>query len=123
MLTIDIKPLVDKKYNNVTQFAKAIGISTQNARKIYDGETSRIAFDLLEKICQVLECTPNDIFSFDGIHLHDNDAPPVYFHYDDTSMQYNRLREYVYKLVDKTIDEKLQNLNISINSTKKDSPE
>lgn len=66
MIKLDIKQLVDNKYKNLNQFAKAINISYPAAKKLYDGDTSRIEFDTLENICNALDCTPNDIFTFNN---------------------------------------------------------
>ncbi|WP_313069884.1 helix-turn-helix domain-containing protein [Lacrimispora sp.] len=70
-MRLNIQGLVDKKFAhttgkfagqaNISQFAKAIGIERIAALKIYNGETSSINFDILESICCVLDCTPNDI--------------------------------------------------------------
>lgn len=61
MMKLEVKKYVDKHFKNVNQFAVAIGIGYQAARKIYNGETSMIAFDTLEKMCEVFDCTPNDL--------------------------------------------------------------
>ncbi len=61
MLKIKIKNLVDSKFDNINQFAKAIGIGYQPAEKLYNGDVSRIGLDTLESICDVLDCTPSDI--------------------------------------------------------------
>ena len=61
MLKIQIKDLVDAKFENINQFAKAIGIGYQPAEKLYNGDVSRIGLDTLEAICDVLDCTPSDI--------------------------------------------------------------
>lgn len=76
---LNIKDLVDKKFQNKNQFAKAIGVGYPAACKLYNGDTSKINFDTLEKICIALECTPSDLFSSS----------------DDT---YNRLLQYGCKL-------------------------
>lgn len=62
MYKINIKDRVDAKFNNINKFAVAVGISFGAAEKLYKGETVRIAFDTLEAICNVFNCTPNDIF-------------------------------------------------------------
>ena len=36
------------------------------ACKLYEGETSRIAFDTLESLCRELHCSPNDLFISDN---------------------------------------------------------
>lgn len=39
-----------------------LGLSYQNFKKIVENETSAIKFDNLKAICDILECTPNDLF-------------------------------------------------------------
>lgn len=65
MMKLEVKEYVDEHFKNVNQFAVAIGIGYQAARKIYNGETSMIAFDTLEKMCEVFDCTPNDLLIID----------------------------------------------------------
>ena len=70
-MQLNVRDLVDKKFSHVTgkyagqanisQFAKAVGIERLAALKIYNGETASISFEILESICRVLNCTPNDI--------------------------------------------------------------
>ena len=42
-----------------------LGLSYQNFNKIVNNETAGIKFKTLESLCDILECTPNDIFKFD----------------------------------------------------------
>lgn len=39
-----------------------LGMSYQNFNKIVNNETSAIKFKTLKNICDILECTPNDLF-------------------------------------------------------------
>ncbi len=39
-----------------------LGLSYQNFNKIMNNETSGIKFKTLQTLCEVLECTPNDLF-------------------------------------------------------------
>ena len=39
-----------------------LGLSYQNFKRILENETSSIKFENLEAICDILECTPNDLF-------------------------------------------------------------
>lgn len=43
---------------------KRLGLSYQNFNKMVNNETRSIQYDNLEKLCQILQCTPNDIFQF-----------------------------------------------------------
>ena len=39
-----------------------LGLSYQNLNRIINNQTSAIKFDTLFALCEILECTPNDIF-------------------------------------------------------------
>ena len=39
-----------------------LGLSYQNFNKIVNNETRGIKFDTLKNLCEILECTPNDLF-------------------------------------------------------------
>lgn len=64
-MKLNIKPLVDAKGMNRNQLSKELKIGYQAACNLYDGNIQRIYFDTLENLCNVLDCTPNDIFLFD----------------------------------------------------------
>lgn len=40
-----------------------LGLSYQNFKKILENETSSIKFENLKALCDILECTPNDLFA------------------------------------------------------------
>ena len=39
-----------------------LGLSYQNFNKLVNNQTNGIKFKTLESLCEILECTPNDIF-------------------------------------------------------------
>ena len=39
-----------------------LGLSYQNFNRLVKGETSAIKFENLKALCDILECTPNDLF-------------------------------------------------------------
>ena len=39
-----------------------LGLSYQNFKRILENETTAIKFENLKAICDILECTPNDLF-------------------------------------------------------------
>ncbi len=127
MIQINIKNMVDSKYETINRFAHDMSISVDNARKLYNGNTTRISLDILEKLCNVLNCAPNDIFEFDDITNNKSNYNPV----EPSSNEYHIFRNYCIDTsqikdlddyFDRKIDEKLKNLNVNI-STKKDSEE
>lgn len=40
-----------------------MGLSYQNFNKLVNNETQSICFENIEKLCTILECSPNDIFT------------------------------------------------------------
>ena len=68
-MRLNIKDLVDAKGLNKHQFAQLIQVGYTAACNLYNGKTERIYFDTLERICKVLECTPNDIIVSDDSQL------------------------------------------------------
>lgn len=65
MLQINIQDKLKEKNMNKNQFAKLVQIGYPAACALYEGTTTRITFDVLESICRVLECTPNEIIVSD----------------------------------------------------------
>ena len=65
IMRLNIKELVDAKGLNKHQFGQLIQVGYTAACNLYNGKTERIYFDTLERICKVLECTPNDVIISD----------------------------------------------------------
>ena len=122
MIKINIKKLVDSKFKNINQFALAMNLATLNAKKLYEGESTRISLDVLERLCSVLNCTPNDIFYFDDFSNKESNyaASTDPISSEDLAYRYYKIDTSQIKDFDRKIDEKLKNLNVNI-STKKDS--
>lgn len=69
MIKLNVKDKLAEKGLNKNQFSKLVQIGYPAACAIYEGETTKISFDTLERICKVLECTPNDIIISDDPFL------------------------------------------------------
>lgn len=52
------------KQQNKTRYwlAKQTNMTYQSVMKLCNNKTTSIQFDIIEKICIALNCTPNDIF-------------------------------------------------------------
>ena len=46
-------------------FNKQLGMSYQNFNRMVNNQTKSIRYEVIETLCQVLECTPNDLFISD----------------------------------------------------------
>ena len=66
MVRLDILRLLREKGKTKYWLYKQMGgMSYQNFNKMANGQTHGIRFETLEILCQVLECTPNDLFVID----------------------------------------------------------
>ena len=80
IMRLNIKELIDAKGLNKHQFGQLIQVGYTAACNLYNGKTERIYFDTLERICKVLECTPNDVIISDDpkiqqLYIINSDTP------------------------------------------------
>ncbi|MTI65142.1 MAG: helix-turn-helix transcriptional regulator [Firmicutes bacterium] len=61
MVEITLNEVLNNKDKTLYWLAKETEISYTTIHKLAKGGTKSISFEILEKICTVLECTPNDI--------------------------------------------------------------
>lgn len=59
---INLDNLLKEKGMNRFQLARLTGITYACICNLCKNDSSRIYLDSIEKICKVLECTPNDLF-------------------------------------------------------------
>lgn len=65
-MKITLNQVLDRKGISQNQMAKDTGISTSTLRNLNHNRTTRISFDILEKICMYLECGISDILSLEN---------------------------------------------------------
>lgn len=65
MLKLRVNEILESKGKTPYWLGKQTGISQNNIGKICNGETSTIRFDTLEKICDALDCSIEELFSSD----------------------------------------------------------
>ena len=56
--------MVEKKIS-LNVLAEKVGITIVNLSKIKNNKVNAIRFSTLEKICEILDCTPGDILKFE----------------------------------------------------------
>lgn len=61
-MKIYIDEILKERNQSRYWLAKVTGITYPNITNLCNGKTSGIKFDIIEKICHALQCTPNDIF-------------------------------------------------------------
>ena len=65
IMKLSIKNKLGEKNISRYELAKRIGVTYPTIDKIYKGESTAIKLETLQKLCKVLDCTPNDILVFD----------------------------------------------------------
>lgn len=58
---VNINGLLIERRKSLSWLSKSIDCSYSNLWRLSQNETTSINFDLLEKLCIALECTPNNI--------------------------------------------------------------
>ena len=60
-MKIGIHELLSLEERSLYSLANQTGITYPNLLKLANGKTTSIKFDNLEKLCDALDCTPNEI--------------------------------------------------------------
>ncbi len=55
------------KENGMTKYAlyKQLGMSYQNFNRMINNETKSIRYEMIETLCLIFNCEPNDLFDYD----------------------------------------------------------
>lgn len=64
MVRLNALELLKKKGKTKYWLYKQLGMSYQNFNKMINNETKSIQYENIDAMCQLLECTPNDLFIF-----------------------------------------------------------
>ncbi|MFD2205601.1 helix-turn-helix domain-containing protein [Kiloniella antarctica] len=57
--------MLAKRKMRSNELASQVGITVQNVSLLKSGKVKGIRFSTLQKICEVLDCQPGDILSFE----------------------------------------------------------
>ncbi len=64
VVKVKLKELLKDRNKSLYAVAKETGISYNTLHKINKNDVQSMSFDVLEKICLNLNCTPNDLLEF-----------------------------------------------------------
>ena len=62
MMKLNVVTLLNENGKTKYWLYKRLGMSYQNFNKMINNETASIKYDVLEQICSLLNCKPNDVF-------------------------------------------------------------
>lgn len=62
MIKLNVLEILEKQDRSKYWLFTRMNMSYQNFNRMVNNETSAIHFDNIEKLCNILECTPSDLF-------------------------------------------------------------
>lgn len=76
MIKLNVSELLKRKGKTRYWLYKQLGMSYQNFKRMIDNETKSIQIGRIETLCQLLECTPNDLFQIDWENAENSKKKP-----------------------------------------------
>lgn len=64
-IVINVDVMLARRKMRLNELAERVGITAQNLSVLKTGKARAIRFSTLEKLCEVLECQPGDIFAYE----------------------------------------------------------
>lgn len=64
MIYLNVKDILAKKNKSKYWLVQQMESDFQSVTDMMENRTISIRFETIEKLCRILECTPNDIFIF-----------------------------------------------------------
>jgi putative transcriptional regulator len=65
-IVVNLDVMLAKRKMRLNELAEQVGITPQNLSVLKTGRAKAIRFSTLEKLCEVLDCQPGDLFEFRG---------------------------------------------------------
>lgn len=65
MTKLAVLKLLEQRGKTKYWLYKQLGMSYQNFNRMANNQTKSIRYEMIETLCQILDCTPNDLFEID----------------------------------------------------------
>jgi putative transcriptional regulator len=66
MARLRVLELLEREGKTKYFLYKQMGMSYQNFNKMINNQTKSIRYEIIEALCQLLNCTPNDLFELNS---------------------------------------------------------
>jgi putative transcriptional regulator len=78
-IVVNVDVMLARRKMRLNELAERVGITAQNLSVLKTGRARAIRFSTLEKLCEVLDCQPGDLFAFEpqGASSSDEDDDAV----------------------------------------------
>lgn len=74
MINFNIEKLLKREGKSKYWLCKNMNITSKNLNRIINGETTSISFKYLEDMCYLLNCTIDDLMTFEDDSSEDKDS-------------------------------------------------
>jgi putative transcriptional regulator len=74
-IVVNVDVMLARRKMRLNELAEKVGITAQNLSVLKTGRARAIRFSTLEKLCEVFECQPGDLFAFEDARESDEPAP------------------------------------------------
>jgi len=64
-IVVNVDVMLARRKMRLNDLAERVGITAQNLSVLKTGRARAIRFSTLEKLCEVLDCQPGDLFAFE----------------------------------------------------------
>jgi putative transcriptional regulator len=65
-IIVNVDVMLARRKMRLNELAERVGITAQNLSVLKTGRARAIRFSTLEKLCEVLDCQPGDLFAFES---------------------------------------------------------
>ena len=65
-IVVNVDVMLARRKMRLNELAERVGITAQNLSVLKTGRAKAIRFSTLEKLCEVLDCQPGDLFAFES---------------------------------------------------------
>ena len=65
MVKLNVLALLEQRGKSKYWLYKQLGMSYQNFNRMVNNQTRSIQLERIETLCQIFDCTPNDLFVID----------------------------------------------------------
>jgi putative transcriptional regulator len=65
-LIVNLDVMLARRKMRLNELSERVGITPQNLSVLKTGRAKAIRFATLEKLCEVLDCQPGDLFAFEN---------------------------------------------------------
>jgi putative transcriptional regulator len=65
-IIVNVDVMLARRKMRLNELAERVGITAQNLSVLKTGRAKAIRFSTLEKLCEILDCQPGDLFAFES---------------------------------------------------------